>query len=296
MTNLVERLARSYLYVPADAGERLSRASSRGADAVIADLEDAVAANRKDVALRGALAWLATPLVGVERWVRVNAGERGLDELVRILPGAPTGICLPKVGGPQLLREAAVLLDGLEAELPPDQRGTQLMPVIESAEGLLSAPAIAAASRVRRLQLGEIDLLADLGMQADDAEATVLPLRTAVVLASAAAAIAPPIGPVSAQFRDPAPFEESTRRLLLLGFVGRAVIHPSQIPVVHKVFTPSLDEIHRARALVARYDEANTAGAGVLLDDDGRMVDEAVVRWSRRTVALARMSVTEEDT
>ncbi|MBA8956891.1 hypothetical protein ACFQU9_14080 [Actinomadura namibiensis] len=109
--------------------------------------------------------------------------------------------------------------------------------------------------------------------------------RSQVVLASAAARVRPPIAPVSTDFRDLEALRTSTLALRRLGFRGRACIHPAQLPVVNEVFTPSPQEIARARDLVARHDAAMAEGSGVCLDERGRLVDEAVVRSARRLLA-----------
>jgi len=154
---------------------------------------------------------------------------------------------------------------------------------------VLDARAIASASpRVRRLQVGEADLRADIGVTLGDDERELLTVRSMVVLASAAAGIEPPVGPVSTQFTDLDALRDSTRALARLGYVGRACIHPAQCAVVNEVFTPSAEQVAAARDLVARYEAAIAAGQGVFTDDRGRMVDLAVVRAAHRTLALAR--------
>lgn len=279
-------LARSYLYVPAVAGDRMARAASRGADAVIADLEDSVPPSRKAEALAAAVAWLREPRDAVERWVRVNPGEKGLEELAELAALRPDGFCLPKCAGSADVERVAALIDDLQD--PARQRPTtMLMPLVESASGVLAAAQIAASRRVLRLQIGEIDLATDLGLAVSDDGAELGSVRNAVVVASAAAGILPPVGAVSPQFRDLAGFGRSTAALRRAGFVGRAAIHPDQIRVIHDAYAVSADERDRAARLVAQYEAALMAGSGVLVGDDGRMVDEAVIRTSRRTIALA---------
>ena len=137
---------------------------------------------------------------------------------------------------------------------------------------------------MRRLQVGEADLKADTGIEPGDDERELLWVRSQVVLASAAAGIDPPVGPVSTNFRDLDALRASTEAVRRLGYRGRACIHPAQIAVVHEVFTPSPEQVDAAQALIAAYDAAVAAGSGVLIGPDGRMVDEAVVRQARRLV------------
>nr|BFE78220.1 hypothetical protein GCM10020093_008210 [Planobispora longispora] len=159
-----------------------------------------------------------------------------------------------------------------------------MCPLLESGAAVLAAAEIARAPRVVRLQLGEADLRADLGVEPGPDERELLWARSQVVLASAAARIAPPLGPVSTDFRDLDRLRASTLALRRLGFRGRACVHPAQIAVVNEVFTPTGEELERARRLVERFE---ASGTGVVLDDAGRMVDEAVIRQARRTLAAA---------
>jgi len=116
------------------------------------------------------------------------------------------------------------------------------------------------------------------------------PLRLQLVVASAAAGIAAPVGPTSTDFRDLDALRASTRALLRLGFRGRTAIHPAQVPVINEVFSPSPEEIEAARRLVTAYEDAERQGRGVLTDDHGRMVDVAVVRSARDVLARAERS------
>lgn len=286
--------ARSYLYVPGDKPDLLARAPDRGADALIIDLEDGVAASAKQAA-RGVVArWLersaATP--PVEIWVRVNAltARAGLetaeDIKVAITPGV-TGICLAKCEGVAQLERLAGLIDAAEAGAGLPAGAVRVSAILESAQGWLAAQAIAQARRVDRLQLGEADLLADLGMAPGPDEAELIALRTQAVVASAAARIPAPIGPVSTNFRDLASLRTTTMRLRRLGFGGRATIHPAQVPIVNEIFTPSPAEIDSARAIIARFEAATSHGTGVIVAEDGAMVDEAVVRAARNILSRA---------
>lgn len=272
--------ARSYLYVPGDAPDKLGKALGRGADALIVDLEDAVPPAGKDAARAAVRAWLDAAEPGpVEIWVRVNPGElREAD--IRAVAASPrlTGLVLAKVETAGELDVVDALLTEIGADRLP------VVPLLESAAAVLRAPRIAAAPRVARLQVGEADLRADTGITPGDDERELLWVRSQVVLASAAAGIDPPVAPVSTDFRDLDALRASTLGLARLGYVGRACIHPAQIAVVNEVFTPADDEVAWARDLVTRFE---AAGTGVLLDSSGRMVDEAVVRQARRILGRA---------
>lgn len=285
-------LARSYLYVPGDA-ERLRRAHARGADAVIADLEDSVPLARKAEARRAVAAWLTGDLPGptgrtTERWVRVNDGPTALEDVRSVFGPGLHGVCMAKVTGPEVVEDVADLLASLEARHGWTGPPVVIMPMVESAGGMLMVDRTASAPRVRRLQLGEIDLAADLGLDVDIDESELISLRTAVVVASAAADLQPPTGAVWPGIGDEEGLIRSTERIRRLGFFGRAVVHPRQVGPVHAVFTPSPDAVREAREAVARFDAAVDSGSGVYVDAAGQMVDEAVVRRSRRLLASIR--------
>lgn len=280
--------ARSHLYVPGDRPDVLAKALGRGADALIVDLEDAVAVSAKDSARAAVAEWLAgLPAAAdnpVEVWVRVNPGHAALVDVEAVALPALAGICLAKAESAAEVAAVAGLLDRLEAERAIATGSIGIAPLLESAAAVLRAAEIAQAPRVRRLQVGEADLKADTGIEPGDDERELLWVRSQVVLASAAAGIDPPVGPVSTNFRDLDALRASTEAVRRLGYRGRACIHPAQIAVVHEVFTPSPEQVDAAQALIAAYDAAVAAGSGVLIGPDGRMVDEAVVRQARRLV------------
>ncbi len=270
--------AQVYLFVPGDSETKLAKAASLGADAIIADLEDAVAPAIKPEARLRVAAWLADRgSLGVERWVRVNAGEHLQADVAALEGTAPTGIMVPKVHGPGDLDRATAALDaaGLTS--------AGLLPLIETAEAVVAVDAIARVPRVRRLMIGEMDLGVDLGMAPGIAAWDAIRVR--LVVASAAVGLPAPIGPVDADFHDLARLDRETRRLFEMGFRARAAIHPAQIPVLLHSLAPTPEEIAWARRVIATYAEALDGGRGAVVDIDGSMIDEAVVARARRIVA-----------
>lgn len=271
---------RSALYVPGNRPALFDKALAGSADVVLLDLEDSVPAGEKVRARELVSAWLATlPATSRGRiWVRVNSGDDA--DLCAVAAAGPAAVCLAKTESAEQVRAAAGVLSDRE----PAPGVVGICPLLESAAAVLAAREIAAAPRVLRLQLGEADLCADIGMAPGPDGAELLAIRTHLVLVSGAAGLEPPPAPVSTDFRDLAALRESTEALARLGFRGRTCIHPAQLPVVNAVFTPSAEELTRARDLVARFE----AGAGgVVLDADGRMVDLAVVRRAQRLLAEA---------
>jgi citrate lyase subunit beta/citryl-CoA lyase len=266
----------------------LAKAAHRGADAIIVDLEDAVAPSSKAAARVITAAWvtgLAGPTPPV--WVRVNNRPDLLDDdIAAVLHRRLRGLMIPKVNSVSELEAIAALLDEMEPGAGFAPGAVLLLPIIETARGLLTVADIAAAPRVERLMIGELDLGADLGVDATD-EVALVPLRLQVVVASAAAGIAPPLGPVAPDYRDLEALADDTHRLYRQGFRSRPAIHPDQVPIFNDVFTPSTAEVARAQRLVELYEAAHAAGRGAVVDEDGRMVDEAVVRAARNTIDTA---------
>ncbi len=286
-------MARSYLYVPADRHEVVAKSGRRGADAIILDLEDGVAPGRKDQAREIASMAIGDGIDGAEEiWARVSSpqssggGAFAADVEAVLRPGL-SGVLIAKCDSAAELEWAISQISALrdEREMASDLNVAAL---IESAAGLLACEAIASSPGLARLQLGEADLAASLGIDVSSDESELLAARHRVVVCAAAAGLEPPVGPVSTELGDMGRLRQTTERLRRLGFAGRAVIHPRQVDVVNEVFTPSPERIEAARRVVESFERAVQDGRGALVDEAGQMVDEAVVRSSRRVLDLAR--------
>lgn len=282
---------RSYLYVPADAPRMLARLFTRAADAVILDLEDAVPIGHKDRAREGLVAWLATQEAdSTQVWVRVNTGARGAEDALAFT-ACPVvyGICMPKVETAAAVRDTHRLLSGCGSDL-------RIMPMIESAAGVLACTEIARSPGVVRLHLGEEDLKADTGIEVGPGAAELRWARSMVVMASAAAGLCAPVAPIDVNIEATDDFERSCRALRRLGYGGRACIHPNQVEPTNRLFAPSMEQIQAMRDLVEQYDAAAARGIGVFLDSEGRMVDEAVLRQARRIAQFGSNVTAVRDT
>jgi citrate lyase subunit beta / citryl-CoA lyase len=289
---------RSYLYCPGDRPDRLGRAHTWGADAIIADLEDSVHPRMKGVARRAVAGWLAGRPRGAdvgtaEIWVRVNPGSLA-EDLDAVVGAGLRGVVLPKAE-PGALATLGELLTRRERErdLPPGRLAVQ--PVIETARGLLAVAELASAPRVVRLGVGEADLAAELGADLRADPEVLGPLRLQLVVASAAAGIAAPVGPASIDFHDLGALRTSTEGLFRLGFRGRTAIHPAQVPCINEVFTPSAEQVARARAQILAFEAAAAAGIGVITGPDGTMADPAVLRSARDVMARAVRTPAHDD-
>ncbi len=265
--------------MPGDRPDRFAKAAGSGADAVVLDLEDGVGPAGKDAAHAAVADHVRTP--GVQWWVRLDPAR--LEDGVRAaaLTGT-TGVFVPSAE-PELLARVDALLASAEPE-----RGVGPLAVIgllETAYGVAEVRAVAAAPRVHRLGIGEADLAAELGMHPDPERRELWAIRSDVVVASAVARIAAPVGPVQTDLSDADRLASSTALLVRQGFAARTLIHPKQVPVVHQALAPTEDEVTDARAVVAAFEQAEHDGSGVALDPRGKLVDLAVVRSARNVLA-----------
>ncbi|MBP0616897.1 HpcH/HpaI aldolase/citrate lyase family protein [Jiella mangrovi] len=256
--------ARSFLFVPATRPERIEKAKASGADAVIVDLEDAVAPQEK-AAARETLQAALVEDAGI--LLRINAaGTKWHDEDLALL--AHPGI-------------SGVVLAKAERAEDIEKLGKPVVALIETARGLANARPIAAARGTRRLAFGTIDFMADLGLPEDGAAMAIY--RAELALASRLAGIGPPIDGVTTAIDDDALIAEETRRALAFGFGARLAIHPRQIGPIHDALRPTDAEIARARRIV----EAAETSDGGAIRLDGAMVDAPVVLQARAVLARA---------
>ena len=279
--------ARSFLYVPGDQPAMLAKATERDADAIIVDLEDAVAPAAKTHARETVGTWLSEQREArTMLWVRLNPQSELLEhDLAAVVQSALRGVYLPKVSSPEEVEFVADQLDVLEAAAGIEHGRVRIAPLLETAAGILSAPRIASSARVSHMSIGEADLVAELGMRPSRDGHELDPIRTAVVVASAAARLNPPIGPVDTAFRDLDSLSATSEVLRRMGYGGRTAIHPDQIPIINAAFSPTAAELAAARDLVDRFEAAQMEGGAITVAEDGSLIDEAVVRNARLTLA-----------
>jgi citrate lyase subunit beta/citryl-CoA lyase len=279
---------RSHLYVPADRPDHLAKVLGRGADGIIIDFEDAVTRDRKPLARQVAAEWLAeNPAAPVTVWVRLTVEEPQLDLEAVVAP--VEAVMVPKAEV-ESVTAVGELLGARETALGLAAGSFAIVPLIETARGLLAAPELAALPRVSRLAIGRADLAGELGLSVDPDGPEFRSLMLGLVVASSAARIAAPLAPTSTDFRDLEALRTSTEQLLRLGFRGRTAVHPAQLAIINEVFTPSDDAVARATELVDAFERAERDGSGVFADDEGRMIDAAVVKSARDILSRARRS------
>jgi citrate lyase subunit beta/citryl-CoA lyase len=251
----------AWLFVPGHRSDRFDKALAAGASAVIVDLEDAVAPQDKGAARAALAGWLASTRARVT--VRINGADSPWfdhDLAVVSLP-AVEAVMVPK----------AERLDTL-ARVRGRRPDVALVPMVETAQGVAQARAMAAAPGVARLAFGSIDLQVDLGLR-DAHEDDLLAFRTELVLASRLAGIDAPVDGVTVAIDDAARLAEDVQRARRLGFGGKLCIHPRQVSAVRAGFAPSAQEIAWAERVLRA--AAGAAGAAVALD--GKMVDRPVI-------------------
>ncbi|HET8601496.1 MAG TPA: CoA ester lyase [Segeticoccus sp.] len=280
-------LWRSLLYVPVTSRRFLDKAHTRGADAIQLDLEDAVAESEKEAARR-LLPAAVDQLVGhgVDVVVRVNRPWRHVvrDLEVAVRPGV-RGLALPKLGSAEHVQMLDEVITELEAEAGLAAGTVRLIAMVETTSGFFRLREIAAASpRIAYLTLGTEDFATSAGI-APEPELVVGP-KQATVFAARAAGVRP-IGLVGsiANYRDQDAFRRVCRRSRQVGLVGASAVHPLQVPIINEEFSPSDEELDRARRMVAAYDAALAGGDGAV-EFEGGMIDEPVVERSRQLLRL----------
>jgi len=286
---------RSLLFVPADSERKLDRARKAGADALILDLEDSVAPERKSEARRLAAAFLAEWDTPAPVYVRINGLTTGLadDDLMAVMTARPMGIMLPKAEGGRDVALLAAKLRVHEAENGIEDGATRILPIItETAAAVFSAGTLAGSSeRLSALTWGAEDLSAALGARTTRDEAgrytPVFAMTRAVTLLAASAAQVPAIDTVFPAFRDAEGLARDCAEAERDGFTGKMAIHPAQVPVINAAFTPSQEAIDHARRVVAAFKDAGQTGVASL---GGEMIDRPHLLRAERILARARLA------
>jgi citrate lyase subunit beta / citryl-CoA lyase len=276
MANPLRRV-RSALFTPGTEAAWLRKATASGADVCIFDLEDSVPAARIGEA-REIVRTALEELAGKARiWLRVHpASSHEMAEDLRTMPlSTLEAVVLPKASHRDDVQTCrrAMKQARVPAELP-------VVPIIESATGVLGCAAIAEVTDVACLALGRFDLAADLGIDPDGTSAALTMARASLALASTAARLAPPLDSPWLKITDLDGLRVAAERARADGFGGMLVIHPSHVTIVNEVFSPTADELAWAQGIVASSAEAESGGRGAYTRD-GQMVDEAIVKRAR---------------
>ncbi|WP_416353747.1 aldolase/citrate lyase family protein [Agrilactobacillus fermenti] len=287
----MQRLRKTMMFLPGMNPAMLRDAGIYGADALMFDLEDAVSPAQKDAARFLVHEALRTIDYGsAETVVRINELEtHGRQDIFAMVDAGAQVIRLPKTETPQDIIDVAQVISAAEARLGKPAGGTKMMAAIESAEGVLNAREIAKASdRLVGIALGAEDYVTNLQTKRypDGQE---LAFGRAMILHAARAAGIDAIDTVYSDVENEAGFRAEVALIKELGFNGKSVINPRQIPIVKEIFAPTQVEIYQASRVIKGLEEAKAKGSGVI-SVDGKMVDKPIVERAQRVMQLAAAS------
>lgn len=277
------RPRRSVLYMPAANARALEKAQSIPCDAIIFDLEDAVAPDSKDVARDQACAAVTSGAYGGrELTIRCNGLDTpwGAADVAAAGAAAPAAVVIPKVSGVPYLERVSAALDAAGAPA-----GVRIWAMVETPEAMFNVREIAAFERVAVLVMGTNDLAKELRAQLVPGRAPLVPhLATALLAARAAGKVI--LDGVYNDVRNAEGFAAEARQGFELGFDGKTLVHPSQVEPTNEIWAPSEADIDLARRTIDAFEAAEAEGRGVVTVD-GRMIENLHVDNARRTLAVA---------
>lgn len=287
----MDRPKRSWLFAPGMDERKMSGALASAADALILDIEDAVAITEKPRARKMIRDVLASQPLDRQIYVRVNDIETGwtAEDISAVCAPGLAGIILPKAEAAETIRTASALIERAEqsANLLPGQ--VRLNAIVETARGIVNLPEIAqAGGRLDALMFGAGDYTADLGIPTANVGPHILNGKIATMVGSRAGGLAPPIDTVFFDLTDDDGFAADCAEARSLGFQGKAVIHPKQIAAVNTAFKPTEVEIRAAQRIIDAFEEAERNGIGAVRID-GKLVDYAMLKSAKKTLATASL-------
>lgn len=275
------RPRRCLLFMPGDDRRKIEKAIALGVDSIVMDLEDGVALTRKTEARVTIAAALRELAFGrAERIVRINPIGSGLEaaDLAALRDRPPEAIMLPKAESADQVQQLDRALSGTPV---------RLLPIIETARGVINLREIAAASeRIDALIFGAEDLAGDIGATRTAAGWEVFYARSAVVMHAAAFGL-PAIDTLVIDFHDDAALSDDCRFGVQLGFSGKLAIHPRQVPIIQAAFTPTDEQIEQARALIEAHAQHQARGVGAFAWE-GKMIDRPAIRAAEQVLAKAK--------
>ncbi|MFN2524408.1 MAG: CoA ester lyase [Mycobacteriales bacterium] len=268
---------RSVLYMPSSNERALEKAKTIAADAIIFDLEDAVAPDAKEAARGNAVAAVQSGEYGKRvLTIRCNGLDTpwGADDLRAAAAAGPAAVVVPKVSGPDHLREVAALVGE-----------TPIWAMVETPAAVFDVREIAAFPNVEVLVMGTNDLAKELRAALVPGRAPLLPHLATSLLAAREAGI-PILDGVYNDVKDPEGFEAEALQGMQMGFDGKTLVHPTQVEPANRVWAPSDADVEHARRVIAAFEEAEREGKGVVTVD-GRMIENLHVANAQRTLAVA---------
>jgi citrate lyase subunit beta/citryl-CoA lyase len=288
---------RSFLFAPGNHPRKVAKVFDCGSDAVILDLEDAVATVEKIVTREAVAAALRKPRSNLG-YVRVNGFDTEFcygDIAAVVAPGLD-GIVLPMVESAAQLLAVDWMITNLERQSALEDGAIDLIPILETGKGVAALDEIArCGSRVQRMAFGAGDYTLDMAMAWTRDESELDHVRACMVLASRAAGLEAPIDTVWVQIKDQDGLRQSAERAARMGFQGKMCIYPPQIAAVNEIYSPSAAQITRAERVVAAFEEAEKAGSASI-QLDGAFIDYPIVYKAQRILDTARRIQTRNTT
>lgn len=287
------RTRRALLFMPGDDRKKIEKGATLGVDSVIMDLEDGVALNRKAEARAVTAAALREVNFGAtERLVRINPVMDDpavwFHDIQETIESHPDGYVLPKVDHAEQIQRVAVHLTRAERQYGWMEGSIRLLAILETALGIVNMKDIADADpRLSALIFGAEDLAGDIGAIRTPDGWEVFYARSKLVIFAKAKGLQAIDTPFIDLGTDDSMLRAETEQALYMGFTGKLAIHPKQVPVIQSVFTPTPDQIARAKALIAAYNDHQAHGEGVFAYE-GRMVDMPMVKSAEAILARAR--------
>ncbi|MCG8483762.1 MAG: citrate (pro-3S)-lyase subunit beta [Clostridia bacterium] len=285
----MKRLRRTMLYVPGNNPGMIRDAHIYGSDSIMFDLEDSVSINEKDAARFLVYSALETIDYGrSEVVVRINGLDTpfGKEDVKAMVSVKPDIIRLPKTEKPEDIIQIDELIGELEAEIGIEVGTIKLMAAVENALGAINAYQIASASkRLVGIAIGAEDFVTDLKTTRSLDGIELLTARSMILFAARAAGI-DAIDTVFSDVNDEEGFEKEVRLIKQLGFDGKSIINPRQIEIIHRIFTPTEEEINKSMRIIQAIKEAESRGSGVV-NLDGKMIDKPIVQRAQRIIDLA---------
>jgi citrate lyase subunit beta/citryl-CoA lyase len=281
---------RSLLFVPGGDSRKLERADSANADALIFDLEDSVESGSKERARALVTERLRANTGDSDRIVRINGCQTAFFErdVLDVVAAGARSLMLPKTN-PEALSRARLHLASVEQQFSLEAGCIRLLGLVETASGVASLPwLINEPERLDALCFGNVDFSLDMGLTDGDLSTGVVHHARCSLAIAAVAADVTAIDGVCLAIRDADAFEVEAQAALSLGFSGKLCIHPSQVAIANDVFTPTSEQVDKARRVLAAALEAKQAGRGGAFPLDGKMVDAPVLELQKRLLERAR--------
>jgi len=284
-------MLRSWMFIPGSKDKHLQKANQLKADAIIFDLEDAVAESEKSHARKKVIQYLKG-IKDKQCFVRVNAlsSKHFLEDIKEVVCQELTGIMLPKVSSSEDIIIADYLLQHMEIKYGLPDQTILIVPLIENAAGVHHAYNIANASqRILCLAFGAEDFKLDVTVESEDSEPELHYTRSKMVVDSGAAGIEAPIDAVYTAIRDDSGLKASSEASKNIGFQGKLAIHPKQISVINDVYAYTEAQIREAKEIVVAYEESMERGDGAV-ELNGEMIDIPVAEKAKKILEKIEMN------